>query len=93
MTRLVDQLALARAGARAADKYIARGGGAPLVVHDGAKARQDAERQELETALLHIRRGLKGGFEGKAAEMHLKRIERVLERDYGVHQRIKRDRD
>lgn len=78
-----------RAAARVADKYIGRDSqprGA-----EAMRARQKQETLELEQALEHVRRGMSSGALGKAGRLFLERIERVLERDYGVHQRIKPD--
>ena len=78
-----------RAAVRVADKYCGREGDTRTVIEP--KSQQRDETIMLEQALEHVRRGLGSGVLGKAARAYLNKIEAVLERDYGVHGRIKPD--
>lgn len=82
-------LAVQRATARVADKYLTRDAEA----RDARSvAQQQAdETQALEMALEHVRRGLGTGTKGQGARIALKAIEAVLTRDYGLYARIKPD--
>ena len=87
--RIVDPLAIARAAEKVADRYISRAGVERNEDQADVAERTAGERQMLERAFDHVRRGIGASQLGKVARRELDRIEAVMICDYGLYSRIK----